>query len=55
MIDPKSQIDQILKQLPESNFSSVELPDLDVFLKYGSKYISDISIDVRYFCCIYKE
>ena len=46
VIAPKSQIDQILEQLPESNFSSVELPDLDIFLKYGSKYISDISIDV---------
>ena len=46
VIAPKSQIDQILEQLPESNFYSVELPDLDIFLKYGSKYISDISIDV---------
>ena len=46
VIAPKSQIDQILEQLPESNFSSIELPDLDIFLKYGSKYISDISIDV---------
>ena len=47
VIAPKSQIDQILEQLPESNFSSVELPDLEIFLKYGSKYISDISIDVN--------
>ena len=46
VIAPKSQINQILEQLPESNFSSIELPDLDIFLKYGSKYISDISIDV---------
>lgn len=47
VIAPKSQIDQILEQLPKSNFSSVELPDLEIFLKYGSKYISDISIDVN--------
>ena len=47
VVDPRSQIDQILKQLPESNFSSVKLPNLDVFLKYGSKYISDISIDAN--------
>jgi hypothetical protein len=47
VIDPRSQIDQILKQLPESNFSSVKLPNLDVFLKYGSKYISDISLDAN--------
>ena len=47
VIDPRSQIDQILKQLPESNFSSVNLPNLDVFLKYGSKYISDISLDAN--------
>ena len=47
VVDPRSQIDQILKQLPESNFSSVKLPNLDVFLKYGSKYISDISLDAN--------
>ena len=47
VIDPRSQIDQILKQLPESNVSSVKLPNLDVFLKYGSKYISDISLDAN--------
>ncbi|MDA9921137.1 hypothetical protein N9D96_03610 [Gammaproteobacteria bacterium] len=47
VIAPKSQIDQILEQLPESNFSSVELPNLDIFLKYGADYISDISIDVN--------
>ena len=47
VINPRSQIDQILKQLPESNFSSVKLPNLDVFLKYGSKYISDISLDAN--------
>ena len=47
VIDPRSQIDQILKQLPESNFSSIKLPNLDVFLKYGSKYISDISLDAN--------
>jgi len=47
VIDPRSQIDQILKQLPESNFSSVKLPNLDVFLKYGSKYISDISLEAN--------
>ena len=46
VIDPRSQIDQILKQLPESNLS-VKLPNLDVFLKYGSKYISDISLDAN--------
>ena len=43
VIAPKSQIDQILEQLPESNFSSVELPNLDIFLKYGA----DISIDAN--------
>ena len=47
VIAPKSQIDQILEQLPESNFSSVELPNLDIFLKYGANYISDISIDAN--------
>ena len=46
VINPRSQIDQILKQLPESNLS-VKLPNLDVFLKYGSKYISDISLDAN--------
>ena len=46
VIDPKSQIDQIYKQIPESNLISVKIPDLDVFFKYGSEYISDISIDI---------
>lgn len=46
VIDPKSQIDQIYKQIPESNLISVKIPDLDIFFKYGSEYISDISIDI---------
>ena len=40
VIDPRSQIDQILKQLPESNFSSVKLPNLDVFMSIN--YRKDI-------------
>ena len=47
VIDPRSQIDQILKQLPKSDLPSIKLPDLDIFLKYGSKYISDISLDAN--------
>ena len=46
VISPKSQIDQILKQAPTTDLSSIKLPDLDLFLKYGSKYISDISINI---------
>ena len=45
VISPKSQIDQLLKQAPTTDLSSIKLPDLDLFLKYGSKYISDISIN----------
>jgi hypothetical protein len=46
VISPKSQIDQLLKQAPTTDLSSIKLPDLDLFLKYGSKYISDISINI---------
>ena len=46
VISPKSQIDQLLKQVPTTDLSSIKLPDLDLFLKYGSKYISDISINI---------
>ena len=46
VIAPKSQIDQILNQIPKSDLPSIKLPDLDIFFKYGSKYISDISIEI---------
>jgi hypothetical protein len=45
VVNPKSQIDQILVQFPESNRVSYDGPKLELFFKYGSKYISDIFID----------
>lgn len=45
VVNPKSQIDQILVQFPESNIVSYDGPKLELFFKYGSKYISDIFID----------
>ncbi|MAV83232.1 MAG: hypothetical protein CMI90_07215 [Pelagibacteraceae bacterium] len=46
VVAPRNQIDQILKNIPEKNQANIELPNLDLFFKYGEKYISDISIDV---------
>ena len=47
VVAPKNQIDQILKNIHLNNLKlNIELPDLDLFFKYGEKYISDISIDV---------
>jgi len=47
VISPRNQIDQILKNIPEkSNQGDIELPNLELFFKYGEKYISDISVDI---------
>ena len=46
VVAPKNQIDQILKNTTVENQATIELPNLDLFFKYGEKYISDISIDV---------
>ena len=46
VVAPRNQIDQILKNIPENKQANIELPNLDLFFKYGEKYISDISIDV---------
>ena len=46
VVAPKNQIDQILKNTPVENQATIDLPNLDLFFKYGEKYISDISIDV---------
>ena len=46
VVAPRNQIDQILKNIPLNKQANIELPNLDLFFKYGEKYISDISIDV---------
>ena len=46
VVAPRNQIDQILKNTPVENQATIDLPNLDLFFKYGEKYISDISIDV---------
>ena len=46
VVAPKNQIDQILRNTPVENQATIDLPNLDLFFKYGEKYISDISIDV---------
>lgn len=47
VVAPRSQIDQIIKQLPQKDIPLIKLPDLNIFLKYASKYIADISIDIN--------
>jgi hypothetical protein len=33
--------------LPQKDIPLIKLPDLNIFLKYASKYIVDISIDIN--------
>lgn len=46
VVAPRNQIDQILENVPMRNTSDIELPNLELFFKYGEKYISDITVDV---------
>ena len=47
VVAPRNQIDQILENVPMRNTSDIELPNLELFFKYGEKYISDITVDVN--------
>ena len=47
MVAPRNQIDQILENVPMNNIPDIKLPNLDLFFKYGEKYISDITVDVK--------
>jgi hypothetical protein len=47
VVAPRNQIDQILENVPMNNTPDIKLPNLDLFFKYGEKYISDITVDVK--------
>ena len=47
VVAPRNQIDQILENVPMRNTSDIELPNLELFFKYGEKYISDITVDIN--------
>ena len=46
VVAPRNQIDQILENVPMNNTPDIKLPNLELFFKYGEKYISDITVDV---------
>jgi hypothetical protein len=47
VVAPRNQIDQILENVPMNNTPDIKLPNLELFFKYGEKYISDITVDVN--------
>ncbi len=47
VVSPRNQIDEIIKNIPQnSNQTNIELPNLELFFKFGEKYISDITVDI---------
>ena len=47
VVAPRNQIDQILENVPINSTPDIKLPNLELFFKYGEKYISDITVDVN--------
>jgi len=47
VVAPRNQIDQILENVPMNNTPDIKLPNLELFFKYGEKYISDITVDAN--------
>ncbi|MDA1036850.1 MAG: hypothetical protein O3C35_00680 [Proteobacteria bacterium] len=45
VVAPKNQIDQILKNTPTILQAQTNLPDLELFFRYGENYFSEITID----------
>ena len=45
VVAPRNQIDQIIKNIPENNKNNIELPNLELFLKFGEKYFTEITVD----------
>jgi hypothetical protein len=49
VVSPKSQIDQLLKDIPDNLNVKTKLPNLDLFYNLSSKYLSRSSIDLNRF------
>jgi hypothetical protein len=49
VVSPKSQIDQLLKDIPDNLNVKTNLPNLDLFYNLSSKYLSRSSIDLNRF------
>lgn len=47
LVSPKSQIDQLLKDIPDNPNTKTNLPNLDLFYKLSSKYLTRSSIDLN--------
>ena len=45
VVAPRNQIDQIIKNIPKNNKNNIELPNLELFLKFGEKYFTEITVD----------
>ena len=45
VVAPKNQIDQILKNTPTILQAETNLPDLELFFRYGENYLSEITIN----------
>ena len=46
VVSPKSQIDQLLKDIPDNLNTQTKLPNLDLFYNLSSKYLKRSSIDL---------
>ena len=46
LVSPKSQIDQLLKDIPDNLNTQTKLPNLDLFYNLSSKYLKRSSIDL---------
>ena len=47
LVSPKSQIDQLLKDIPDNLNTKTNLPNLDLFYNLSSKYLTRSSIDLN--------
>ena len=47
VVAPRSQIDDLLKGVPSDQVKNIKLPNLDIFYKLGSKYLTKSSINLE--------
>ena len=47
VVAPRAQIDDLLKGLPSDQVKNIKLPNLDIFYKLGSKYLTKSSINLE--------
>ena len=47
VVAPRAQIDDLLKGVPSDQVKNIKLPNLDIFYKLGSKYLTKSSINLE--------